>query len=83
MEGDLQANPSALVPALEKIPGFSVSTIYMLKEFIQRGNIKRIENLQSDPIRIAMGNMMSIWGVGRATVSSILLSWHTHIVYAS
>jgi hypothetical protein len=77
---DLQADPSVLASSVKKIPGFSVSTIYMLKEFIQYGNIKRIQHLQNDPIRIAMRSMMSIWGVGRATVSSILRSSHINIV---
>jgi hypothetical protein len=54
---------------LDQVPGLGNSTIAMIAEYIERGTISRIKWLKYDPTRIAMKNMMNIWGVGRVTVS--------------
>lgn len=54
---------------VDQVPGLGDSTMTMIAEFIERGTISRIKRLKYDPTRIAMKNMMNIWGVGRVTVS--------------
>jgi DNA polymerase/3'-5' exonuclease PolX len=54
---------------LKEIPGISNSTIAMIVEYLRTGTIGIIDRLQRDPMRIAMKNIMGIWGIGRATVS--------------
>ena len=53
---------------LKKIKGFGNSIISKIKEFLLTGKCERLQELRKDPLRIAMKNMMSIWGVGRVKV---------------
>ena len=54
---------------VDQVPGLGNSTMNMIAEYMERGTISRIKWLTYDPTRIAMKNMMNIWGVGRVTVS--------------
>jgi DNA polymerase/3'-5' exonuclease PolX len=54
---------------IDQVPGLGNSTMAMIAEYIESGTISRIHWLKYDPTRIAMKNMMNIWGIGRVTVS--------------
>ena len=53
---------------VDQVPGLGNSTMSLIAEYMERGTISRIKWLKYDPARIAMKNMMNIWGVGRVTV---------------
>jgi len=57
---------------LKAIPFVGVSTAQMIREIIQTNRLRRLENLRKDPIRMAMRDLMAIWGVGRATALSLI-----------
>ena len=76
LDFDILADPSTAISEIRKISGFGPSAIGFVKEYIATGKIRRIENQRNQPFRIAMRNMMNIWGVGRATVSNKLRSIH-------
>ena len=54
---------------LEDIPGIGNSTIFIIAEFLRHGRCFRVERRARDPVRIALRNIMAIWGIGRVTVS--------------
>jgi hypothetical protein len=54
---------------MDQVPGLGNATMVMIAEYIEKETISRIKWLTYDPTRIAMKNMMNIWGVGRVTVS--------------
>lgn len=57
---------------LKKIKGFGESTLEKVKQFLEFGEITRIKEFERDPERIAMKNMMGIWGVGRREASRLV-----------
>jgi len=54
---------------LLKVSGIGSRTVAKIHEYFQHGNFDRIVEFQKDPQRIAMKNLMGIWGVGEKTVS--------------
>jgi DNA polymerase/3'-5' exonuclease PolX len=59
---------------LWKIAGVDLvgsTAIRMIREYLQSGSIARIHSLENDKTRIALKNIMGIWGVGRATVGRL------------
>jgi len=57
---------------LKEIPFVGVSTAPMIQEILRTNRLRRLEHLRTDPIRIAMRDLMAIWGVGRATACSLI-----------
>ena len=57
---------------LKSIYGLGASTLEKINQYLQYGYIERTREFQRDPERIAMKQMMGIWGVGRKTVRDIL-----------
>lgn len=53
---------------LRKIQGIGSNSVDKIKEYLDTGTLRRIEEFKSDSKRVAMRNMMNIWGVGRKTV---------------
>eukprot|EP00536_Pseudo-nitzschia_multiseries_P000545 jgi/Psemu1/282410/fgenesh1_pg.7_\ len=64
---------------LKKIPFVGVSTAHMIQEILQTNRLRRLEHLQTDPIRIAMRDLMAIWGIGRATALSLIHQGYLNI----
>jgi DNA polymerase/3'-5' exonuclease PolX len=69
LDFDVVSETNFTMKCLKEIPGISNSTIAMIDEYLGTGTIGRIDRLQRDPMRIAMKNIMGIWGIGRATES--------------
>lgn len=61
-------NDPQTLKRLRQIPGIGENSVDKIQEYLETGKIKRIDEFKSDPKRVAMKNMMSIWGVGRKTV---------------
>ena len=57
---------------LKEIPFVGVSTAQMIREILQTNRLRRLEYLRKDPIRMAMRDLMAIWGVGRATALTLI-----------
>ena len=53
---------------LKSIHGLGASTLEKINQFLQTGYIERTKEFKRDPERMAMKQMMGIWGVGRKTV---------------
>jgi hypothetical protein len=53
---------------LRNVTGIGSSSFVKIKEYLRTGSLSRIVEFQTDPRRIAMKNMMDIWGVGRVKV---------------
>ena len=71
MDFEIVNNP-AVLERLSKIKGVGRSTMEKIQEFLTTGSIRRIYEFETDPDRIAMKNMMDIWGVGCVTVSVLV-----------
>jgi DNA polymerase/3'-5' exonuclease PolX len=56
---------------LAGIKGIGTSSLDKIREYLDTGKLSRIEEFQTDPKRIAMKQMMDIWGVGRIKVSPL------------
>jgi Helix-hairpin-helix domain len=54
---------------LLKVSGIGQRTVAKIQEYFERGTFDRIVEFEKDPLRVAMKNMMGIWGVGEKTVS--------------
>jgi DNA polymerase/3'-5' exonuclease PolX len=66
---DFEVTASPLVlKQLSQIRYFGKSVMEKVREFLRLGYIQRTKELQKDPKRISMRNMIRIWGVGRAKV---------------
>lgn len=63
------SNDGETFDRLRHVSGIGKSTVDKIKEYFERGTFNRIEEFRVDPQRIAMKNMMGIWGVGEKTVS--------------
>lgn len=53
---------------LKSIHGLGTSTLEKINQYLQTGYIERTKEFKRDPERMAMKQMMGIWGVGRKTV---------------
>jgi DNA polymerase/3'-5' exonuclease PolX len=53
---------------LREVKGIGSSSFDKIKEYLSTGTFSRIKEFETDPRRIAMKNMMDIWGVGRVKV---------------
>ena len=58
----------AVLTKLKTIQGIGSRSFEKVKEFLQTGSLTRIREFQTDPQRVAMKEMMGIWGVGRVKV---------------
>jgi DNA polymerase/3'-5' exonuclease PolX len=58
---------------LRRIKGIGASSADKAREYLETGNLSRIKEIKTDPRRIAMKQMMDIWGVGRIKVSTVVL----------
>ena len=61
-------NDPVILNRLRKIPGIGSNSVDKIQEYLESGTLSRIQAFSSDPQRVAMKNMMNIWGVGRKTV---------------
>jgi DNA polymerase/3'-5' exonuclease PolX len=57
---------------LASINGFGSSTMDIITDYLRTQQCSRLRNLESDPDRIAMKNMMNIWGVGRLRAKELV-----------
>lgn len=53
---------------LSNIKGIGANSVAKIKEILETGTVARIAAFHTDPDRVAMSNMMAIWGVGRKKV---------------
>jgi DNA polymerase/3'-5' exonuclease PolX len=53
---------------LGKIKGIGASSLDKVREYLETGKLSRIKEFRTDSRRIAMKQMMDIWGVGRIKV---------------
>ena len=53
---------------LKAVKKIGPSALQMIREFLETGQISRVEGLETDPRRVAMTRMMNIWGVGPSKV---------------
>lgn len=51
------------------VTGFGDSCIAIVRQHLESGQVERIRKLKTDKRRVAMRNMMEIWGVGKKAVS--------------
>jgi endonuclease III len=70
LDFEIRNDPQTL-NRLRKIPGIGSNSVDKIQEYLETGSLCRIEEFNSDSTRVAMKNMMSIWGVGRKTVRII------------
>jgi hypothetical protein len=66
-------NSPQILDRLRQVSGFGSNSVDKIKEYLETGTMSRIEEFKSDPQRVAMKNMMDIWGVGRKTVCGFSL----------
>jgi DNA polymerase/3'-5' exonuclease PolX len=59
--------------AIKQTQAFGSSAVRVIQEFVQTGQVERIINLETDPMRVAVRTMMKIWGVGRATALELVM----------
>jgi DNA polymerase/3'-5' exonuclease PolX len=62
------SNNSDTLERLRTVKGIGSSSFEKIKEYLSTGSLSRIREFQTDPQRVAMKNMMDIWGVGRVKV---------------
>lgn len=55
------------------IAGFGDSCLQIIRQYLESGKVERIEALETDKSRVAMHNMMDIWGVGSKKVFNQML----------
>lgn len=56
------------------VAGFGDGCVEIIRQHIEGSQIERMNHLKTDKKRVAMHNMVEIWGVGAKTVSLPLLS---------
>ena len=62
------ADDSDILEKLRAIKGIGSRSFDKITEYLSTGTLSRIQEFQTDPRRVAMKNMMDIWGVGRVKV---------------
>ena len=62
-------NDRACFSRLLKVSGIGARTVAKIQEYFERGTFDRIVEFEKDPQRMAMKNIMGIWGIGEKTVS--------------
>lgn len=67
LDFEINNDPQTL-SRLRKIKGIGSNSIDKIQEYLKTGALRRIGEFNTDPKRVAMKNMMNIWGVGRKTV---------------
>ncbi len=67
LDFEIKDDPQTL-ERLRNISGIGSNSVDKIQEYLESGTVTRIEEFKSDPKRVAMKNMMNIWGVGRKTV---------------
>lgn len=65
---EISDDPDTLA-RLKAVKGIGSGSIDKINEYFSTGSLSRIREFQTDPKRVAMKNMMDIWGVGRVKVS--------------
>lgn len=68
-------NEPGILARLNKIPGIGINSVKKMKEYMETGTTSRIEEFKTDERRVAMKNMMAIWGVGRVKVRGRFSHW--------
>ena len=64
---------AAALPRLAQIKGFGESTLQVIREYLETGHTcTRLQELETDPQRVAMRTMMKIWGVGRVKATELV-----------
>lgn len=71
LDFEIKDDPQVL-QRLRKVDGIGESTLNKIKEYLRTGTLARIEEFQTDELRVAMNTMMHIWGVGAAKASDLL-----------
>jgi hypothetical protein len=69
LDFEIRNDPQTL-NRLREIQGIGSNSVDKIQEYLETGTLGRINEFNSDSKRIAMKNMMNIWGVGRKTVRS-------------
>lgn len=58
------ANDPMAVAKLREVRGIGASTLDLIKEWLRTGKIQRIHALETEEQRVAIANLIRIWGVG-------------------
>lgn len=69
---DFDIEHDSSIRQLREIPFVGASTALMIKEIVKTGGLRRLDCFQKDPTRIAMRNLMAIWGVGKAKALDLI-----------
>mmetsp|Transcript_44795 Transcript_44795/g.108695 ORF Transcript_44795/g.108695 Transcript_44795/m.108695 type:complete len:511 (-) Transcript_44795:66-1598(-) len=56
---------------LENIKGFGKGTIDKIKQYLEEGKLRRIEEFKKDPERLAIQRFTDIWGVGMSRAKEL------------
>ncbi len=62
-------NFSKTQPKLRGIAGFGNSALAVVEDVLFNGSCRRVEYLEKDPARVAVGSLMRVHGIGRVQVS--------------
>ncbi|CAJ1958452.1 unnamed protein product [Cylindrotheca closterium] len=54
------------------VTGFGASCIEIVRQYLESGEVERIHKLKTDKRRVAMRNMMEIWGVGKKAALQLI-----------
>ena len=77
---DFEIEDEEDVKRLKTIKGFGEGVLDKVTQFLKFGEITRIKEFEKDPERIAMRNMMGIWGVGRREASRLVQHHRFHTI---
>ena len=69
---DFDIQYDASIRQLREIPFVGASTAQMIQQILQTGRLRRLDSFRKDPTRIAMRNLLAIWGIGQATALNLI-----------
>lgn len=72
-------NDLDVLKQLEGIPHFGSSSMEIVKEYLEKGTVSRLQKFEIDKNRLAMRAMMNIWGVGRVKALKLVNSGYQTI----
>eukprot|EP00934_Nitzschia_sp_Nitz4_P000280 Nitzschia sp. Nitz4//NODE_159_length_47236_cov_74.723851//38884//41271//NITZ4_additional_000015-RA//1//CDS//3329531764//280//frame0 len=71
LDFELSNHPAVLKRAGE-VKGIGANSVAKIKEFLETNTVERIHAFKTDPDRVAMRNLMAIWGVGKSKARELM-----------